>query len=141
MGMMNRKIYANHKVGSKVVYKTETGTDSKCKQEFREETDLNQIVARFLRTGKLPNVNEQARGVFADVTQIGDFGDVLRRSLAGKEAFASLPAKIRSRFENDPVQFVEFLQDPANRKEAEDLGLVKAAPPPPPAPPAEKPPA
>lgn len=39
-----------------------------------------------------------------------------------------LPAKVRSRFENDPQKFLEFCSDPKNRDEAVSLGLIMSAP-------------
>jgi hypothetical protein len=42
--------------------------------------------------------------------------------------FMSLPAKIRSRFQNDPGAFLDFVQNPENRDEMIELGLAKAQP-------------
>ena len=51
----------------------------------------------------------------------------MNRVLAAKTEFESLPAQIRARFQNDPAQLIEFLQDENNRPEAEELGLVEKA--------------
>lgn len=38
--------------------------------------------------------------------------------------FAGLPARLRSRFDNDPYQLIRFIEDPDHRAEALTLGLV-----------------
>ena len=35
-----------------------------------------------------------------------------------------LPAKIRRRFDNDPTAFIEFVQNPSNKSEMEELGIL-----------------
>lgn len=124
MGIMNRKEFAKWKPGDKVKPKTITGKGN-TKQEFRKESDINYIMKRYAVTGQLPGGVVPHQGIFADVSTIGTFGDVLNRVKAAEEAFAGLPGKLRERFHNDPVELVEFLQDERNRPEAEKLGLVK----------------
>jgi hypothetical protein len=41
----------------------------------------------------------------------------------------ALPANIRSRFDNDPAKLIDFMENPANREEAESLGLVNKSEP------------
>lgn len=127
MGLMNRKSLQGVKPGQRVKPVLVCGP-SKAKQEFGVESDINVIMKRYITTGQLPMWVQNAQPVFADVSEIGDFADVLRRVTAAKEAFAQLPAHVRSRFQNQPEQLVEFLQDPGNRDEAVKLGLVPAPP-------------
>lgn len=103
------------------------------KQEFKDDCDVNLIVERCIRTGSpLPDYSVPA--AFADVSQFGDFGAAVRRMDAALEAFNALPAPIRTRFNNSPVQLVDFIQDVNNKDEAIKLGLI-SAPAPIPAPP------
>lgn len=94
------------------------------KQEFVKDCDVNLIIARCLKGMGLTHINE-VRPVFADVSQIGDFADCVRRVDAAYDAFMLLPAEVRSEFQNDPVQLVRFLQDPGNRGRAIELGLIE----------------
>lgn len=105
--------------------------DDQAKQEFKEECDINVILARYDETGPRPG---------APLPRFGDFAeapDFLAAQLLVKQAeehFASLDVRIRDRFNHNPVALLSFLGDPANRDEAVKLGLVQAPPPPPPEP-------
>lgn len=91
-------------------------------QQFIEEADINYIANRFLRTGELPQVpNLPTPG---DFEGIFDFQTAMNTIAHAKQEFMKLPAKIRSRFDNDPAKILDFLNDEENRKEAEILGLV-----------------
>lgn len=92
-------------------------------QQFIQEQDINYIAERFLRTGQLPIVpNMPTPG---DFEGIFDFQTAMNTIATAKQEFMRLPAKVRSRFDNDPAKLLEFLNDDENRKEAEFLGLVQ----------------
>lgn len=102
---------------------------SKTQQHFAEECDINTIVKRFNLTGQLPeNIRTPTYGDFDGVF---DFQTAMNAIRAAEEAFAAMPAEIRTRFNNDPGRFVDFcsdltddLNDFANRAEMERMGLV-----------------
>jgi len=123
MGMQNRKQYVKWKPGDKVKPKTLTGP-GRTKQEFANEANINTIMERYRRTGQLPSVPFPQEAQFADVSGLGSFAEVQQRVHRAEEAFASLPAKIRTRFNNNSAELVEFLQDGRNYDEAVSLGLV-----------------
>lgn len=127
MGCMNSKVYAKHKMGDKVKPVLVTGPGL-TKQEFANEADINSIMKRYTTTGQLSNRIDGLQPIFADVSNVGDYADVLRRIDSAREAFAQLPAAVRSRFGNRPEALIDFLQDSKNLKEAVDLGLVTARP-------------
>lgn len=110
--------------GPKLKYPfTGTGGKSRTKQAFKDECDINKIMARFIRTRTLDWVSD-VQPKYGDL--IGwDFQTALNQVARGKEMFAALPAKIRSRFSNDPGTFLDFLADPDNKDEARKLGLLK----------------
>ena len=60
-----------------------------------------------------------------DFSGIGDYHTALNRVIAAQDEFEALPAQIRARFNNDPAELIEFLEDDKNRPEAETLGLVE----------------
>jgi len=94
-------------------------------QHFKEECDINTILYKFNVTGLLPEAPLSPR--YGDFTGIGDYHTALNRVIAAQDEFDALPAQIRARFENDPAKLIEFLDDDANRPEAEELGLVGKA--------------
>lgn len=95
---------------------------SRTDQSFAEEVDINTIVRRFGLTGQLPeNVSVPQSGDFTAVT---DFQSALNVVRAAEESFMEMPADVRSEFANDPGRFLEFVNNPANRERAEQLGIV-----------------
>lgn len=102
---------------------TEVGNVSMTKQSFKDETDINNILKKYLKTGILPLAQRVAE--YGDYSDVGDYQSALNTVIGAQEAFMALPAKLRERFGNDPGQFLGFLSDPSNRKEAEELGLVE----------------
>lgn len=92
-------------------------------QSEKDDADINVIVERAKRGAVLPMVERPPR--YGDFTQIPtDLRDALNQFAFAKNLFMSLDPKIRFRFQNDPVQMLDFLADDNNRKEAIDLGLV-----------------
>jgi len=98
---------------------------SLAQQHFKEECDINTILQKFNITGLLPQSTLSPR--YGDFSGIGDYHTALNRVIAAQDEFEALPAQIRARFNNDPSELIEFLQDESNRPEAEELGLVEKA--------------
>lgn len=94
-------------------------------QHYKEECDINTILQKFSITGILPEAPLSPR--YGDFSGISDYHTALNRVIAAQDEFESLPAQIRARFDNDPAKLIEFLDDEANRPEAEELGLVEKA--------------
>lgn len=91
-------------------------------QDAAEESDINTIVRRFGITGELPaNVRAPQYG---DFTGINDYQTALHAVMEAEASFNKMPADVRSRFANDPAQFVAFCSDPANLPEMDKLGLT-----------------
>ena len=102
--------------------------ESLTKQEFRDECDINIIVGRYGATPQpWQNPPTLRYGEFADAP---DFLDAQLLVKAAEEQFRTLPAKVRDRFQHNPVRFLEFVHDPNNAAEALSLGLRKPEPPP-----------
>lgn len=96
------------------------------RQSEAAETDINRIVSQFVKTGFLPQ--GFAEGVFADVSEIGDYRSAVERVRAAEVEFMKLPPQVRGRFDNDPLAFVEFAVDPKNKRELQDMGLLEIDP-------------
>lgn len=95
---------------------------SKTQQSQKEESDINTIVRRFGLTGQLPeNIKVPQYG---DFTGIKDYQSALNVVRMAKESFDRLPIELRIRFRNDAEAFVNFVTDPENEKECQDMGLI-----------------
>jgi len=98
---------------------------SLAQQHFKDECDINNILRQFNITGLLPEQPLSPR--YGDFSGIGDYHTALNRVIAAQDEFDGLPANIRARFDNDPANLIEFLENEKNRSEAEELGLVNKA--------------
>lgn len=118
-----------------------TGAVSLVQRQFRKDSDINELVRRFGLIGRMPDpVVDPA--YYGDVADIPDLKTALDRVRDASERFLALPAKVRSRFHNDPAELFAFLNDNENRAEAVKLGLVvepAAEPPAPVVPPISSP--
>lgn len=91
-------------------------------QSFRDETDVNRLVARYTLTGTLPP--EHAReGSYLDVSSV-DF--LMAQNIVSDlhSRFGRLPAKLRNKFSNSVHQMLRWLEDPDNTPEAIRLGIL-----------------
>lgn len=97
---------------------------SRTRQEFAEECDINNIMSRYEATGVISHINPR-EPMYMD---LGDGVPDLRTAIdtvrAATASFMSLPAKVRSEFDNDPIKFVEFAKNPDNMDRLVDLGLA-----------------
>jgi phage internal scaffolding protein len=93
------------------------------KQAFKDECDVNNIIKRWARTGLMEHI-AQYQGSYVDLPDGIDYKTAMDALLESQDAFASLPSKIRQRFENDPVQFLEFVHTEGNEEEMRSLGLL-----------------
>lgn len=99
-----------------------SSSPSLTQQSFKDECDINNIMARFEATGVLPDNPFEPR--FGDTTMLPDFHAAQNIIAQANETFAALPAKVRERFQNDPAQYLAFFSDADNHDEAVKLGLV-----------------
>lgn len=107
-------------------------------QQYRDECDINIIMKQYTQDGLLPP-GTQATALYGDFSDVNDFLDAQLIVKEAQEQFAMLSARVRDRFHNDPVEFLDFVHNKDNLPEAKDLGLLQAEPEPPPNPPPAKP--
>lgn len=107
--------------GRKRVF-TENKEPSMTDQSQKKQCDINVIIAKYRKTGQLDHVKVR-QGLYQDVSNIPDLIGAYEAVAKAQEAFDSIPANLRKRLNNDPVQFMEYLQDPANDQEAVRLGI------------------
>lgn len=97
---------------------------SRTKQAFKDAADINNIMARYKATGEISYVNGRT-AVYGDFTGHEDLLTALTGVQDAHARFEELPAKIRDRFGNDPVQLLGFVDQAENRAEAIELGLIE----------------
>lgn len=94
------------------------------KQSFKEECDINTIMARYQSTGEMPVLNVVAPQ-YLDVTEGFDFQSMQDQVIEARSLFMQLPSLLRNRFANDPAEFLAYVADPSNHEEMFKLGLLK----------------
>lgn len=97
--------------------------ESMTNQSDANETNINLIVAKYLKTGMIPQVSK-LQPLYGDFTQIGSYTDALETIRAAQDAFMEVPAKIREQFGNDPARFIEYVHDPKNIDQLRAWGLA-----------------
>lgn len=102
----------------------DTGSLSEVQQDMRDECDINFIMAKYQKSGLIEHVN-RIDGSYGDFMHASDYQTSLNEVLAARAAFDSLPSSLRYRFQNDPAQFLEFVQNDSNRDEMIQLGLIE----------------
>lgn len=99
--------------------------ESMTKQADLPSTDINLIMARYVKTGLLPELI-QREPRYGDFSEVPDYLEAVGIVQLAEEQFMALDAAVRKRFDNDPAQFLEFATDPANGEELVKMGLAEA---------------
>ncbi|QCQ84885.1 internal scaffolding protein [Blackfly microvirus SF02] len=102
---------------------TEVFDDGVTRQEFKDECDINVLMASYERTGVITHVNA-APPQFLDVTDVPDLARAIAIMHDAETAFMTLPASARKEFDNDPVKFMDFAGNPENLKRMREWGLA-----------------
>lgn len=93
------------------------------------DADINVIMKRYTQSGVIPMNADLVARMPLNGTEFPDGFDFrMAQDLIaqGRQAFMALPADIRSRFQNDPAQFVEFCSDRDNLPALRKMGLAQA---------------
>jgi phage internal scaffolding protein len=104
-----------------LMFDTDEGK-SRTSQEFAEDADINNIMARYVKTGTVPMYMD--RNMLDGDMHVMSYHEMQNVIADANSAFASLPATVRARFENDPAKYIEFVSDENNLEEARELGML-----------------
>lgn len=99
------------------------------KQSYKEECDVNVIMARFKKVAGEEFLNRYQgylNGSFGDFSEVADYRSAIEQIREAEGVFDALPSKVRARFANDPAEFLDFVHNPANRDELVAMGLMEA---------------
>ena len=81
-------------------------------QSFKDDADINCIIARYENTGVLvdPSVPVSRPPSYGDFSDLPSYQEAQNVIVAANNAFDALSSKIRERFGNDPAAFYQFVQ-------------------------------
>lgn len=102
--------------------------DGCTRQEFAAECDINTLMQKYEATGVINHINRMPPA-YLDVTNVPDLQQAIHIMQAAERAFMTLPASVRKEFDNDPVRFVDYAQDPGNVDKMREWGLAAPAKP------------
>lgn len=100
--------------------------ESRTKQCFKDECDINKIVARYKKQTGIDLAEQLAdytKGSYGDFSDVVDYHTALDRIMQAEANFEALPAVLRKQFNNDPGYFVDFMTNPENADEIVKMGL------------------
>lgn len=98
---------------------------TRTQQHFKDETDINKIIARAINTGDTTVFTTTQRAQYYDASSFESYQDSLNYIADIEDDFYSLPSKIRKEFGNSPEAYVAFMSNPANISKAVELGLLE----------------
>lgn len=125
--MAKRDFYVPHERRPWIGIDPKTGEilPSRTRQSEMDACDIHNILRQYSPEGLKQLIMEnQAKGRYADLPDELDYQASLNIVLEAQRSFASLPATIRERFENNPAKLLEFISNPDNQDEAIKLGLA-----------------
>lgn len=93
------------------------------KQDQAAACDINTILANYARTGVLTHVNN-AEPLYIDAPRVEGLQEALELVRDAEAAFMQLPAKVRERFDNEPLALLAALEDPSRAAELRELGVL-----------------
>lgn len=92
------------------------------KSEFKADCDVNLIMKKYVRNGVIDHV-ANVEAIYGDF-DYANYHEFMNQAIAAEEAFLELPAKARKYFENDPANFLQYMNDNPDADLLRELGLT-----------------
>lgn len=124
---LNKRIM-RHKISGRIrVFTTiDPNEPSLTQQNMKDSTDVHQIMKKYTKNQQDAFLKSPvAQGIYSDTASMPSYQTAMEFVAKADSAFELLPSNIRSRFRNDPQQLMDFLQNPKNKEEAINLGILK----------------
>lgn len=96
------------------------------KQSFKDDCDVNQILTKWIKTGQPPESKAPMR--YGDYTSVEEYHASCQRVIDAQASFDALPSKVRTRFRNDPAEFLGYMSEPITPERFQFLkenGLIR----------------
>lgn len=119
---MRFRNYYDNRIPKKGIEFTEP---SRTKQSELDDSDINNIMARYALTGVAP-APHRGEPLYGDFSDVEDYQVSLNKVMAAEERFASLPSELRKKFDYNPQNMINFILDEKNREECINLGFINA---------------
>lgn len=100
------------------------GTTRITEQSQRKESDIHTILNKYRNTGVVTHMR-RSTPIFGAWPTGDDYMTAMNKIARANQAFDSLPAHIKKRFNNNPAELIDFLNDKNNLEEGIKLGLLK----------------
>ena len=110
--------------GKKSRIQIEFNDSSMTKQSFKDDSDINNIMEKYQKTGAIEHANNYSAN-YGFATSL-DLRESLEIVETAQRMFDGLPSKIRSQFGNSPENFLDFVQDPNNTAQMAEMGLIES---------------
>jgi len=101
---------------------TPVGTESRAKQSFKDQCDINIIVRAHASGHEVTHLNPNTPQ-YGDFSAATDLQDQLNGVMAAQAEFDALPSAVRAAAENNPVRFLEMCADIDGRNILVEAGL------------------
>ena len=102
---------------------TYNGTESLVDQAQTKMTDIQVLLEPAMRNGLLKHSLQYAED--SDNIPSTTYQEALITVANAQQMFDDLPVNMRSRFNQNPKEFLEFTSNPANAQEMQKLGMLK----------------
>jgi len=131
MSLIIRKLFAEptiNDVRETIIKKGRTDSNGNLiyttEQAHKDTCNVNNIIRKYARTGAIEHI-KYIEPTYLD-TSGADLKTAMDRVIAIQQKFDKIPAKVRKHFDNDPVKFLNFYNDPNNKDEANKIGLTRS---------------
>ncbi|AXL14811.1 internal scaffolding protein [Microviridae sp.] len=107
-------------------FQSDAYEDGRTKQSFKEETDINRLLARAQKGESLSHLAKYG-ATYGDFTEIDDLLTAANRLKKAETIFHELPSEVRREFGQSAAAFFNYVNDPENVERLPDLipGLTK----------------
>lgn len=92
-------------------------------QHSKDEVDINNIMARYIKTGVIDHVARYQPQYTENTMQ--DYHESLNIIHKANAMFSDLPSAVRKQFDNDPAKFMDFVHNPDNHSKLREMGLTE----------------
>lgn len=97
------------------------GTTSKVQPQFAEESDINNIMRKYAKTGIFPDATRQAQ--YLDISEGVNFTEMQNKVLEMNRLFNDLPSEVRHELRT-PEEFYNSFQSKTGIARLEALGIL-----------------
>lgn len=96
--------------------------DKRTERSHQKSCDIHEIMRKTVKTGVQQHVSKH-EGTYGDYLGVPEYQEAQNQIAAAKSMFESIPAEIRSKFDNRPEAFIDWIQNENNKDEIQKAGF------------------